>query len=130
MTLFIKICAVSVCSASLATAFSMPAVATTPTADAAMPTAVASTPRVAFDGNIRNNSLAVSPDEATAVVSYSERPDVVVYDLTTGKVRGVLHGYITPATSSSHPTASPSTCATAAWALSPASTRPRCKRRL
>ena len=88
MTPFIKICSLSVCSALLATAFSLPSQA----ADAAIPAAVASTQRVAFDGNIRNNSLAVSPDEATAVVSYSERPDVVVYDLTTGKVRGVLHG--------------------------------------
>ncbi|MFX8577791.1 phosphate ABC transporter substrate-binding protein, partial [Acinetobacter baumannii] len=52
--------------------------------------------RVTFDGQIRNNSLALSPDEATAVVSYSERPDVIVYDLATGAVRGVLRGYVTP----------------------------------
>lgn len=52
--------------------------------------------RWTFDGNIRNNSLAVSPNEGTAVVSYSERPDVIVYNLQTGKVRGVLHGYVTP----------------------------------
>ncbi|RYE72496.1 MAG: hypothetical protein EOO81_03215 [Oxalobacteraceae bacterium] len=52
--------------------------------------------RWTFDGGIHNNSLAVSPNEATAVVSYSERPDVIVYDLTSNKVRGVLHGYVTP----------------------------------
>lgn len=52
--------------------------------------------RWTFDGGIRNNSLAVSPDESTAVVSYSERPDVIVYDLRTSKVRRVLHGYVTP----------------------------------
>lgn len=52
--------------------------------------------RKTFDGAIHNNSLAVSPDEMTAVVSYSERPDIVVYDLTSDKVRAVLHGYVTP----------------------------------
>src|SRR5215470_10677403 len=59
-------------------------------------TVVAALPRWTFDGAIHNNSLAVSPDEAIAVASYSERPDVVVYDLRTGTVRAVLHGYITP----------------------------------
>ncbi|VVM67282.1 hypothetical protein PS662_01616 [Pseudomonas fluorescens] len=49
-----------------------------------------------FDGNIQNNSLAISPDESTAVVSYSQRSDVVVYDLKSGKVRKVLSGYVTP----------------------------------
>jgi YVTN family beta-propeller protein len=49
-----------------------------------------------FDGAIHNNSLAVSPDETIAVASYSEGPDVIVYDLQTGAVRAVLHGYITP----------------------------------
>ena len=44
--------------------------------------------RWTFDGAIYNNSLALSPDEGTAVVSYSERPDVVAYNLKTGKVRG------------------------------------------
>src|SRR5215813_5468330 len=59
-------------------------------------TMVAAMPRWTFDGAIRNNSLAVSPDETIAVASYSERPDVIVYDLRTGAVRAVLHGYITP----------------------------------
>lgn len=58
--------------------------------------AAANVDRWTFDGGIRNNSLAVSPDESTAVVSYSERPDVIVYDLRTSKVRRVLHGYVTP----------------------------------
>lgn len=52
--------------------------------------------RWTFDGAIHNNSLAVSPDETIAVASYSERPDVVVYDLRSGHVRKVLNGYITP----------------------------------
>ena len=54
------------------------------------------THRWTFDGDIHNNSLALSPDERTAVVSYSERPDVVVYDLKTGMVRSVLRGFVTP----------------------------------
>src|SRR5262245_6166232 len=41
--------------------------------------AVAAMPRWTFDGAIHNNSLAISPDEAIAVASYSERPDVIVY---------------------------------------------------
>lgn len=52
--------------------------------------------RWTFDGNIHNNSLALSPDESMAVVSYSQRPDVVVYDLRTEHVRAVLPGYVTP----------------------------------
>ena len=67
-----KLTAFAISSALLAASFSLPVVA----ADA--PAAAA---RVTFDGNIKNNSLALSPDESTAVVSYSERPDVVVYNL-------------------------------------------------
>ena len=94
MTKPINVCALSVCSALFIALCSMPASATD--AAAAMAVKAPATARVAFDGNIRNNSLALSPDEATAVVSYSERPDVVVYNLQTGAVRGVLHGYVTP----------------------------------
>jgi len=54
------------------------------------------TSRWTFDGTIHNNSLAISPDERTAVVSYSERPDVIVYDLESKKARGVLNGFVTP----------------------------------
>jgi len=92
MTTFQKVCPLSVCSLLLATVFSIPANA----ADATPATTAVTTARVAFDGNIRNNSLALSPDETIAVVSYSERPDVVVYNLQTGAVQGVLHGYVTP----------------------------------
>lgn len=64
---------------------------------AALPTiAQADAPRWTFDGAIHNNALAISPDQGTAVVSYSERPDVVVYDLASRSVRATLHGYITP----------------------------------
>jgi DNA-binding beta-propeller fold protein YncE len=52
--------------------------------------------RWSFDGAIHNNSLALSPDQATAVASYSESPDVVVYDLASHKVRATLHGFVTP----------------------------------
>ncbi|PRC93415.1 YncE family protein [Solimicrobium silvestre] len=49
-----------------------------------------------FDGAIHNNSLAVSPDETMAVASYSERQEIVVYDLKSKSVRKILRGYITP----------------------------------
>lgn len=52
--------------------------------------------RWTFDGNIRNNSLAISPNETMAVASYSERPEIIVYDLKSNKVRGLLPGYVTP----------------------------------
>jgi len=45
---------------------------------------------------IRTNSLAVSPDERTAVASSSEGPDVIVYDLEARKVRGLLNHFIKP----------------------------------
>src|SRR5262245_8527405 len=57
---------------------------------------VAAMPRWTFDGAIHNNSLASGPDETIAVASYSERPDVIVYDLRTAAVRAVLRGYVTP----------------------------------
>ena len=82
----LKLTALAISSALFAASFSLPAVA------ADIPVAA----RVTFDGNIKNNSLALSPDESTAVVSYSERPDVVVYDLKKGNVRGVLRTYVTP----------------------------------
>ncbi|NHQ87690.1 YncE family protein [Iodobacter sp. HSC-16F04] len=56
----------------------------------------ADTNSVKFDSQIRNNSLALSPDESTAVVSYSERPELLVYDLKKGELRQTLPGYITP----------------------------------
>ena len=52
--------------------------------------------RWTFDGAIYNNSLTLSPDEGTAVVSCSERRDVAVYSRKTGKVRKVLSGFVTP----------------------------------
>ena len=50
----------------------------------------------AFDNPIKNNSLAVSPNEAIAVVSYSDEPTVLVYNLKSGKVRAKLTGFVTP----------------------------------
>lgn len=79
--------ALSLCLATSALA-SIPSTVTAQPAPVAA--SASATQRWTFDGAIHNNSLALSPDEGTAVVSYSERPDVVVYDLKTGKVRKVL----------------------------------------
>ena len=88
---------VTLCLAALAAAYSTAGMAAEPaSAMSATSTAPAAAARWTFDGGIHNNSLAVSPDERTAVVSYSERPDVIVYDLATGKVRAVLNGFVTP----------------------------------
>lgn len=81
----------TLCLATLAAAYS-----TATMAAATAPATPASPARWTFDGGIRNNSLALSPDEHTVVVSYSERPDVIVYDLVTGKLRAVLRGFVTP----------------------------------
>ena len=83
-----KTLTLAVTSALLAALFSVSSSA----ADAIKSTPVAA--RSTFDGNIRNNSLALSPDEATAVVSYSERSDIIVYNLQANTVRGVLPGYV------------------------------------
>lgn len=85
--------ALSLCLA-LSTLASIPSTVSAQPAPVAAP--ASATQRWTFDGAIHNNSLALSPDEGTAVVSYSERPDVVVYDLKTGKVRKVLIGFVTP----------------------------------
>lgn len=89
--------AATLCLAALAAACSTVGRAAEPaTAGPATPATPAAATRWTFDGGIHNNSLAVSPDERTAVVSYSERSDVIVYDLTTGQVRAVLNGFVTP----------------------------------
>ena len=85
--------ALSLCLATSALA-SIPSTVTAQPAPVAA--SASATQRWTFDGAIHNNSLALSPDEGTAVVSYSERPDVVVYNLKTGKVRKVLNGFVTP----------------------------------
>ena len=85
-----KTLTLAVTSALLATLFSMSANAT----DAIQKPPMEA--RLTFDGKIRNNSLALSPDEATAVVSYSERPDVVVYNVQANTVLAVLPGFVTP----------------------------------
>jgi len=66
------------------------------TANLAFTSAHAGEARWTFDGQIRNNSLAVSPDENNAVASYSERSEVIVYDLKKKNIRGVLRDFITP----------------------------------
>lgn len=85
--------ALSLCLALWALA-SVPLAASDQTTPAAAPAGAMQ--RWTFDGATHNNSLALSPDEGTAVVSYSERPDVVVYNLKTRKVRAVLNGFVTP----------------------------------
>jgi len=52
--------------------------------------------RKTFDGQIENNSLALSPDEKLAAVSYSGMPQVVVYDLAGRNPPRVLSRFITP----------------------------------
>jgi YVTN family beta-propeller protein len=76
---------------ALSLCIALSTLASIPSAVSAQPAPVAAsasaTQRWTFDGAIHNNSLALSPDE---------RPDVVVYNLTTGKVRAVLNGFVTP----------------------------------
>lgn len=52
--------------------------------------------RWTFDGEIHNNSLALSPDESTAIVSISDKPKVIVYKLKESNKPITLEGYITP----------------------------------
>lgn len=59
-------------------------------------TPLAETGKQHFDGEIHNNTLAISPDEKLAVVARSGKPEVIVYDLTTGNVSTVLKHYNTP----------------------------------
>jgi YVTN family beta-propeller protein len=49
-----------------------------------------------FDAHIKNNSLALSPNEKIAAVSYSDTPEVIVYDLTARTPPRVLWNFITP----------------------------------
>ncbi|MFL4473998.1 YncE family protein [Paeniglutamicibacter sp. MACA_103] len=49
-----------------------------------------------FDADITNNSLAVSPDEKTAVVSDSREKSLLVYDLVDGGLRKKIDGFGTP----------------------------------
>ena len=50
----------------------------------------------AFDMNIKNNSLAISPNEEIAVVSNSTIPGIKVYDLKNKKIIGELDEFVTP----------------------------------
>ncbi|MEI9999528.1 MAG: cytochrome D1 domain-containing protein [Verrucomicrobiota bacterium] len=52
----------------------------------------------AFDSPIKNNSLAITPDESLALACYSDLPEVVVYSLKTGRVVNTLRGFVTPRT--------------------------------
>jgi YVTN family beta-propeller protein len=49
-----------------------------------------------FDAQIKNNTLAISPDEHLAAVAYSDTPRVLVYDLTTKQPPHVLADFVTP----------------------------------
>lgn len=50
----------------------------------------------AFDSNIKNNSLAISPDEKLAIVSNSTIDQVKIYDLLTKKEIKVIDEVVTP----------------------------------
>ena len=49
-----------------------------------------------FDGWIKNNSLAISPDENIALASYSDSTHIGVYDLKYGKLIREIGGFINP----------------------------------
>ena len=49
-----------------------------------------------FDGDIKNNSLAVSPNELIAVASYSDSLKVKVYNIKTGKLIRNISGFVNP----------------------------------
>lgn len=49
-----------------------------------------------FDKDIKNNSLAVSPDGKTAVVSNSDSTEVLVYDLSSKSLKKVYNNFVTP----------------------------------
>ena len=49
-----------------------------------------------FDGDIKNNSLAISPKENIAVASYSDSIKVKVYNIKTGKLIMNIGGFINP----------------------------------
>ncbi len=50
----------------------------------------------AFDMDIKNNSLAISPDEKIAIVSNSTIDKLNVYDLQSNKLIGELDDFVTP----------------------------------
>ncbi|MFJ3825435.1 YncE family protein [Streptomyces nodosus] len=52
--------------------------------------------RTPFDGEIHNNSLAVSPDERIAVAANSQSDHLVVIDLRRGREITKIKGYVTP----------------------------------
>lgn len=49
-----------------------------------------------FDSHITNNSLAVSPDEKTGVVSDSRENSLLVFDIQKGTLRKKIDGFVTP----------------------------------
>ncbi|QHK22317.1 beta-propeller fold lactonase family protein [Pseudarthrobacter psychrotolerans] len=58
--------------------------------------AAAENSKTGFDADITNNSLAVSPDEKTAVVSDSREKSLLIYDLAEGGLRKKIGGFGTP----------------------------------
>lgn len=49
-----------------------------------------------FDGDIKNNSLAISPNESIAVASYSDSAKVKVYNIKTCRIIKNIAGFINP----------------------------------
>jgi len=49
-----------------------------------------------FDGDIKNNSLVISPNESIAVASYSDSVKVKVYNIKTGRTIKNIGGLINP----------------------------------
>ena len=52
--------------------------------------------QVPFDGDIKNNSLAVSPDEKIAVASYSDSTEIKIYDLSKAELKTTIKGFVNP----------------------------------
>ena len=49
-----------------------------------------------FDGDIKNNSLAISPNESIAAASYSDSAKVKVYNIKTCRIIKNIAGFINP----------------------------------
>ena len=52
--------------------------------------------QVPFDGDIKNNSLAVSPDEKIAAASYSDSTEIKIYDLSKAELKTTIKGFVNP----------------------------------
>ena len=52
--------------------------------------------QTSFDGEIKNNSLAINASETIAATSYSDKSEVKIYDLVQGNLKTTIEGFINP----------------------------------